>query len=142
LGTLIVVKYISINNSAEQASVVSIIGTLNSALDIYSVQQIVNIQTIAAHNPFVDLSVQPPNYAGEFGDVTDLNCPAGYWAYQSGNASNGNWPVLVYRPKSTLQQAFVWNNLQWVIWVINENKNASGTTISLSIDYYPPAPVW
>jgi len=139
---IIVAKYFSLSNAAEQANVTSMIGTLSSALDIYSVNQIVNSQTIASHNPFDDLSVKPPNYAGAFGDVTDANCPAGYWAYQSGNAANGNWPVLVYRPISTLTQAFVWNNIQWVVLVINENKDSSGATVGLSITYYPPAPVW
>ena len=142
LGTIIIVKYNAMSKSAEEESVVSMLGTLSAALDIYSTGQIVNSQTLTIHNPFDDLSVKPPNYAGAFGDVTDLNCPAGNWAYQSGNGSNGNWTVLVYRPNATLSQAFVWNNIQWIIFVINVNTDANGYPIGFSMTYYPPAPIW
>jgi len=42
---------------------------------------------------------QPSNYIGSFGDVNLSNCQSGEWAYQSGDSSNGNWAVVVYRAK-------------------------------------------
>jgi len=142
LGAAAIVRYISLSESAEGASVESVIGSLRSALNLNSASQIVNIQPITAHNPFDDLSDKPPNYIGVFGDVNDSNCQLGQWAYQSGDSSNGNWPVVVYRPRATLAQAFTWNNIQWIVLVVSEIKNASGATIGLSLDDYPPAHRW
>ncbi len=142
LGVVAISRYISISQSAEKASFQSVTGSLRSALDIYSVKQIASSQTIAAHNPFDDLAVKPSSYAGEFGDVNDTNCQPGQWADQSGDSSNGSWGVVVYRPQSTLTQAFVWNNIQWIVLVINPVLDSSGTTVGLSLDYYPPTPQW
>jgi prepilin-type N-terminal cleavage/methylation domain-containing protein len=142
LGAGAIVKYISMTKAAERSSVESVIGSLKSSLMIYSVNQIVNMQPITAHNPFDDLSNQPSNYAGAFGDVNLSNCQPGEWAYQIGDGSNGNWPVIIYRPESTLTQAFNWSNTQWIVLVISEVKNASGTTIGLSLADYPPAHLW
>jgi len=142
LGAAAIVKYISLSESAEGASVESVIGSLRSALNLNSASQIVDIQPITAHNPFDDLSDKPANYIGVFGDVNDSNCQPGQWAYQSGDSSNGNWPVVVYRPRATLAQAFTWNNIQWIVLVVSEVKNASGATIGLSLDDYPPAHRW
>jgi prepilin-type N-terminal cleavage/methylation domain-containing protein len=142
LGALAITKYISFTKSAEHGSVDSVIGSLRSALNLYSSKQIVSNQPITAHNPFDDLSAKPPNYAGAFGDVDLSNCPSGCWAYQSGAPVNGNWAVVCYRPKSTLTQAFSWGGVQWIILVVNPVQNANGVTIGLSLDYYPPVPVW
>jgi prepilin-type N-terminal cleavage/methylation domain-containing protein len=142
LGAIAIPKYISLTEAAERGNVESVIGSLRSALSLYSAKQIVSMQPITAHNPFDDLSVKPPNYVGAFGDVDLSNCQSGQWAYQSGNSSNGNWPVVVYRPKATLTQAFSWSNTQWIVLVVNEIKNANGTTIWLSLDDYPPAHQW
>jgi len=142
LGALATARYLSLTKAAEQASVNSVIASLSSALNIYSAKQITSSQTITAHNPFDDLSVVPSNYTGTYGDVNDTNCQPGQWAYQSGNPSNGNWAVVVYRPQSTLTQAFTWNNIQWIVLVVNTVQNANGTSVGLVLDYYPPSPVW
>lgn len=143
LGALAIPKYISFTKSAEHGSVDSVIGSLRSALNLYSAKQIVSNQPITAHNPFDDLSAKPPNYAGAFGDVDLSNCPSGYWAYQSGDSGlNGNWAVVCYRPKATLTQAFGWGGVQWIILVVNPVLNTNGVTIGLSLDYYPPVPAW
>lgn len=143
LGALAIPKYISSTKSAEHGSVDSVIGSLRSALNLYSAKQIVSNQPITAHNPFDDLSAKPPNYAGAFGDVDLSNCPSGYWAYQSGDSGlNGNWAVVCYRPKTTLTQAFGWGGVQWIILVVNPVLNTNGVTIGLSLDYYPPVPAW
>ncbi len=142
LGALAIPKYISFTKDAERASVESVIGSLRSALNLYSGGQVVNTQPITPHNPFDDLGSQPSNYVGSFGDVNLSNCQSGEWAYQSGDSSNGNWAVVVYRPKATLTRAFTWANVQWIILLVNEVKNANGTTIGLSLDYYPPTPQW
>jgi type II secretory pathway pseudopilin PulG len=142
LGALAIPKYISLTKAAEHGSVDSVIGSLRSALSLYSAKQIVINQTITAHNPFDDLSAKPPNYVGAFGDVDLSNCPSGCWAYQSGAPVNGNWAVVCYRAKSTLTQAFSWGGVQWIILAVNPVQNANGVTIGLSLDYYPPVPIW
>jgi type II secretory pathway pseudopilin PulG len=143
LGALVIVKYISFTKAAERGNVESVIGSLRSALNLYSANQIVKMLSITAHNPFDDLGTKPPNYAGSFPDVDLSNCPPGEWAYQSGDpVLNGNWKVVCYRPVSTLTQAFTWGGVQWIILVVNEVKNANGVTIGLSLDYYPPVPIW
>jgi type II secretory pathway pseudopilin PulG len=135
--------YISFSKNAEEGAVDSVIGSLRSALNLYSAQQTVNLQPITAHNPFDDLGVKPPNYAGAFPDVELSNCPPGEWAYQSGDpALNSNWAVVCYRPMATLSSAFTWDNVQWIILVVNTMQNTNGVTIGLSLDYYPPVPVW
>jgi prepilin-type N-terminal cleavage/methylation domain-containing protein len=136
LGAIAIPKYISWTKAAERGNVESVIGSLRSALGLYSAKQIVSMQPITAHNPFDDLSVKPPNYAGAFGDVDLSNCPSGSWAYQSGNSSNGNWAVVCYRPKATLSSAFTWGGVQWIILVVNTATNPNGTPIGLSLDNY------
>jgi prepilin-type N-terminal cleavage/methylation domain-containing protein len=143
LAAIAILKYISLTKATEQANVESVIGSLRSALGLYSANQIVSMQPITAHNPFDDLSVKPPNYVGAFGDVDLSNCPSGSWAYQSGDPGlNGNWAVVCYRPIATLSSAFTWGGVQWIILVVNPVQNANGVTIGLSLDYYPPVPIW
>ena len=143
LGAIAIPKYISFTKAAERGNVESVIGSLRSALGLYSAKQVVSMQPITAHNPFDDLSVKPPNYVGAFGDVDLSNCTSGSWAYQSGDPGlNGNWAVVCYRPIAALTQAFSWSNTQWIVLVVNEIKNANGTTIGLSLDDYPPAHQW
>ena len=143
LGALVIVKYISFTKDAERGSVDSVIGSLRSAFNLYSAYQIVSYQPITAHNPFDDLAAKPPNYVGPFPDVDLSNCPRGSWAYQAGDpVLNGNWAVVCYRPVATLSQAFTWGGAQWIILVVNEVKNANGVTIGLSLDFYPPVPIW
>jgi hypothetical protein len=143
LGALAIVKYISFTKAAERGNVESVIGSLRSALNLYSAHQMVNMLPITAHNPFDDLGTKPPNYAGSFPDVDLSNCPLGEWAYQAGDpVLNGNWAVLCYRPVSTLTQTFTWGGVQWIILEVKEVKNANGVTIGLSLDYYAPVPIW
>jgi hypothetical protein len=140
---LAIAKYISFAKNAEHGSVDSVTGSLRSALNLYSANQIVNNQPVTAHNPFGDLAVVPPNYAGSFPDVNLSNCPTGDWAYQSGDPDlNGNWAVVCYRPNATLTQAFTWGGVQWIILQVDPVQNANGVTVGLSLDYYPPAPIW
>jgi prepilin-type N-terminal cleavage/methylation domain-containing protein len=142
LGALAIAKYISLTKDAERGNVESVIGSLRSALNLYSSKQIVSMLPITAHNPFDDLAVKPPNYVGAFPDIDLSNCPPGSWAYQSGDPLNGNWAVVCYRTKSTLTQAFNWGGAQWIILVVNPVQNATGVTIGLTLNYYPPAPQW
>jgi prepilin-type N-terminal cleavage/methylation domain-containing protein len=143
LGAIAIPKYISLTKAAERANVESVIGSLRSALSLYSAKQIVSMQPLTAHNPFDDLANTPPNYVGAFGDVDLSNCPSGSWACQSGDPGlNSNWAVVCYRPNATLTQAFTWSNTQWIVLVVNEIKNANGTTIGLYLDDYPPAHQW
>ncbi len=143
VGLLVAVaapRYFSFTKSAGSVSD-STIGALKSALNLYSARQILSNQPITAHNPFNDVSGE--NYAGAFGDVDLSNCPPGSWAYQSGDAGlNSNWAVVCYRPNSTLTQAFMWGGVQWIILVVNPVQDANGVTIGLTLDYYPPVPVW
>jgi prepilin-type N-terminal cleavage/methylation domain-containing protein len=143
LAAAAIPKYISLTAAVEQGNVEAVIGSLRSALTLYSAKQIVNNQPITAHNPFDDLAVKPSNYAGAFPDVDLSNCPPGEWAYQSGDPGlNGNWAVVCYRPNATLSQAFSWGGVQWIILVVNPVLNANGVTLGLTLDYYPPAPIW
>ncbi|MGO8989692.1 MAG: prepilin-type N-terminal cleavage/methylation domain-containing protein [bacterium] len=129
--------YVSLTKAAEQGNVESVIGSLSSALNLYSANQIVNNQPITVHNPFDDLAVKPPNYAGAFPDVDLSNCPAGDWAFQSGDPGlNGNWAVVCYRPNATLTQTFTWGGVQWIILVVNTATDQNGTPIGLSLDDY------
>jgi prepilin-type N-terminal cleavage/methylation domain-containing protein len=134
-------RYTSLAKDSERVAVEKTISTLREALSNYSTQQLISHQTITVQNPLTGLSYVS-NYAGAFGDIDGTNCPAGYWAYQSGNASNGNWAVVVYRPKATLTQAFSWGGMQWIIFEVKEYTNASGTTIGLLLSEYPPLHKW
>jgi type II secretory pathway pseudopilin PulG len=145
LGALVIVKYISFTKDAEKGAFDSVLGSLRSGLNLYSVNQIVNNQTITAHNPFDDLANKPPNYVGFFPDVDTSNCPAGCWAYQSGASGNGNWAVLCYRPQSTLKQAYVWQNVQWIALEVTPMTDpSSGKNIGLSLLYSTliTQPIW
>jgi prepilin-type N-terminal cleavage/methylation domain-containing protein len=143
IAALAIARYISFAKDAEKGNVESVIGSLRSALNLYSTHQVVGNQVITAHNPFDDLTVKPPNYVGAFGDVDLTNCPPGSWAYQAGDPGlNGNWAVVCYRPKSTLTQAFGWGGVQWIILVVTPVQNASGITIGLSLIDYSPAHQW
>ncbi len=142
LAAAAVARYISLAKEAERVVVEHTIGNLREALSIYTTKQLVSNQTITAQNPLTGLSYVS-NYAGAFDDVDGTNCPAGYWAYQIGNASNGGWVVVVYRPKATLTQAFTWGGMQWIIYIVNEVKDASGKTIGLTLsEYTPPLHIW
>lgn len=142
LAAAAVARYVSLAKDAERAVVEHTIGTLSEALSIYSTQQLVSNQTITAQNPLTGLSYVS-NYAGAFGDVDGTNCPAGYWAYQIGNASNNGWVVVVYRPKATLTQANTQSGIQWIIYIVNEVKDASGKTFGLGLsEYASPPHIW
>lgn len=141
LAAFAIPRYISFAKAAEEGSVDSTIGALKSALNLYSANQILSNQPITVQNPFAYASVD--NYVGAFGDVDLTNCPPGSWAYQSGNAQlNGGWSVICYRPNSTLTQAFTWGGVQWIILVESPVQDANGVTIGLTLDYYPPVPIW
>jgi type II secretory pathway pseudopilin PulG len=141
LAAIAIPRYISITKAAEQGNVNSVIGALQSALNLYSAKQALSNQPITANNPFNDVSVE--GYVGAFGDVDLNNCPPGSWAYQTGDVGlNSNWAVVCYRPKSTLTQAFTWGGAQWIILVVTPHQNDNGVTIGLTLDYYLPIPIW
>jgi Tfp pilus assembly protein, major pilin PilA len=141
LGAIAIPKYISFTKAAEHGSVDSVIGSLKSALSLYSAKQILNNQPITVHNPFDDASVS--NYVGAFGDVDLNNCPPESWAYQGGDSGlNSNWAIVCYRTNSSLTQAFSWGGVQWIILVESPVQDANGVTIGLSLDYYLPVPIW
>jgi prepilin-type N-terminal cleavage/methylation domain-containing protein len=142
LGAIIALKYVDFRKYSEQAGAETVIGSLKTGLHVDSTRRVVRGVAIAAHNPFDDLATKPSNYVGVFPDVNDTNTPPGKWAYQSGNAGNGNWKVVVYRPQSRLTTAFVWNNIQWIVLVVNEINDANGKTIELSLTDFPPVHVW
>jgi prepilin-type N-terminal cleavage/methylation domain-containing protein len=141
LAFIAIPRFISLSKKAEQASVEYEIQSLSSTLNLYSMKQLASGLPITVHNPFDDMATMS-NYAGAFGDVDGTNCPAGYWAYQSGNAANGNWAVIVYRAKSSLTQAFSWGGMQWIIFSVDVVLNASGTSIGLKLTEYPPPHQW
>lgn len=141
LGAVAIPRFISLSKDAERTSFEYEAQSLSSALNIYSMKQLASSQPITAHNPFDDVSVS--NYAGAFGDVDGTNCPPGYWAYQSGDASlNGNWAVVVYRAKSSLTQAFSWGGIQWIIYTVDVVTDTSGKAITLTLTEYPPLHKW
>jgi prepilin-type N-terminal cleavage/methylation domain-containing protein len=145
LGVLLAIAYprfVNLSKDAEAAASEATIGALASALNIYSVKQLAAGQPLVAHNPFDDLARPPGNYAGAFPDVDLSNCPPGQWAYQSGNASNGNWAVVLYRAKATLTTAFAWGGAQWLIYEVKTNTNAAGQTVGLTLTEYPPLHKW
>jgi prepilin-type N-terminal cleavage/methylation domain-containing protein len=141
LAAAAVARYISLAKEAELAVVEYTIGNLPEALSIYATNQLTSNQPIIPQNPLTGLSYVS-NYAGAFGDVDGTNCPAGYWAYQIGNGSNGNWAVVIYRPNATLTQAFTWGGIQWIIFEVKGTIDASGTTIGLTLSEYPPPHIW
>lgn len=141
LALFAISRFIDLSKDAERAAVESEIKSLFSALDIYSMKQLVNRLPITAHNPFDDMDTS--NYAGAFGDVDGTNCPAGYWAFQSGDAAlNGSWAVIVYRTRSTLTQAFSWGGMQWIIFTESVVTDSSGNAIGLTLTEYPPLHQW
>ena len=143
LAAAAVSRYISLAKEAERTVFVYEIGTFSAAFSTYSLKQLAGNQTITANDFFINQKFYFSNYAGAFGDIDGTNCPAGYWAYQIGNASNGNWTVVVYRPKATLTQAFNWGGIQWIIYIVNGVTDASGKTIGLSLsEYASPLHIW
>ncbi len=142
LAALLLPVYVNITKEAEAASAESVIGALHSALKINAMKKLVTGQAIAPHNPFDDLVRPPDNYAGAFGDVDLTNCQPGQWAYQSGNASNGNWAAVLYRSKSTLTTAFGWGGAQWLVYEVKADTNTAGQTVGLSLTEYAPLHRW
>jgi len=134
--------YVNITKQAESAAAEATIGALGTALKVNSIQKLVAGQAIAPHNPFADLVRPPSNYAGAFGDVDLTNCPPGQWAYQSGNAANGNWAAVLYRSKATLTTAFAWGGAQWLVYEVKTETNSAGQTVGLSLTEYPPLHKW
>lgn len=133
--------FINQSKNAEEANFNYSLQSINTANDLYSMGQLASGQTITAHNPFDDMTIT--NYAGAFGDVEPANCPPGYWAYQSGDASlNGSWAVIVYRPIATLTQAFSWDGFQWIIYEEDVVPDSSDNLIGLSLTEYPPLHQW
>lgn len=145
LGILAVVglpKYVAMTKAAERASVESVIASVGTAINLSATRQVVAGLPVTAHNPFDDMAVKPQNYVGAFPDVDLSNCSPGHWAYQSGNAANGFWPVVAYRTESTLATAFGWGNVQWIIFTIQPITNSAGRTVGLSMVEYPPRHRW
>jgi prepilin-type N-terminal cleavage/methylation domain-containing protein len=145
LGVLAAVgvpKYVDMRKQAESAAVESTIGALQAALSLHVAQQAAARQPIVAHNPFTDLAVAPKNYAGEFPDVTLANCAQGQWAYQTGDAANGNWPVICYRAQASLATAFGWGSAQWVLFEVKSVTDATGAVTALTLVEYPPLHQW
>ncbi len=142
LATIAVPKYVSMRKAAEAAAAESVAGTLASALNVRLMKQLAAGLPVVAHNPFDDLEQQPENYAGSFPDVDLNNCPPASWAYQSGNAANGNWPIVCYRAQERLTTAFGWGGVQWIIFEVKGSTNAAGQTISLGLVEYPPKHKW
>lgn len=142
LSATAVSAYVSMTMEAENASVESTIGQLKTALSVNTMKRVSTGQPVSPHNPFDDLATRPNNYAGAFPDVDLSNCRPGQWAFQSGHAANGNWPVVAYRTKATLATAFGWGSVQWIVFEVKEVKNAYGETIDLSFKEYPPLHVW
>jgi prepilin-type N-terminal cleavage/methylation domain-containing protein len=135
-------KYVAMTKAAERASVESVIAAVGTAVNLASMKQVVAGLPVAPHNPFDDLVTRIQNYAGAFPDVDLSNCPPGYWAYQSGNAANGFWPVVAYRTESTLATAFGWGNVQWIIFTIQPITNSAGKVVGLAMIEYPPIHQW
>lgn len=145
LGILAVVglpKYVAMTKAAERASVESVIASVGTAVNLAATKLVVSGLPVTAHNPFDDMAIQPQNYVGAFADVDLTNCPPGHWAYQTGNAANGFWPVVAYRTESSLATAFGWGSVQWIIFTIQPVTNSAGTTVGLSMVEYPPLHVW
>ena len=134
--------YVSMSKNAEQSGTEYMIGSLSSALNIYSTKQLTIGQPPVSHNPFDNLAIQPNNYAGAFGDVDLSNCAPGQWAWQIGNGSNGNWPIIVYRTKASMTSAFGWGGAQWIIYEVKPVIDSRGNTVGMTIIEYPPAHVW
>jgi prepilin-type N-terminal cleavage/methylation domain-containing protein len=141
LAAVAIPHFFSWSKEAERASFEYQRASLSTALNICSAKQLADGQPVTAQNPFDGASVS--NYAGAFPDVDGTNCPPGYWAYQGGDASlNGNWVVVVYRPKSTLTQAFSWGGMQWIIYTEDVMTDSSGKAIGLKLTEYPPLHKW
>ena len=142
LAAVALPMYVNMTKEAERAAVEHTLGNFSSALSIWTMKQISSGLPVTAHNPVNDLSAKLDNYAGAFPDVDLTNCKPGQWAYQTGNAANNNWPVLVYRPKSSLATAFGWSSNQWLVFEIKSTTNAQGQVVGLGVVEYPPLHVW
>ena len=141
LGAVAIAKYVSLTREAEQANFKAVLGSLRSALTIYSAKQITSGQPITVHNPFDDLGNTPSNYAGAFGDVDVGNCGPGQWAYQSGDPGlNSSWSVVVYRPKERISSGFSWAGEYWIILVVSEVQSAQGRVIGLALGNHSSYP--
>ncbi len=142
LASIAIPAYVNLSKNAEQASMEHTTGIIASALKIRSSKLLLDGLPVTSHNPFDDLATKPNNYAGAFGDVDLSNCPPGNWAYQIGNGTNGNWAIVIYRPKSAMTTAFSWGGAQWVIYEIKTLNNASGTAVQAYMAEYPPLHKW
>lgn len=142
LAGLALPAYVSMRKEAETSSAENVTGSLKSALGIKSSKQLLAGQVIAAHNPFDDLVIVPNNYAGAFGDVDLSNCQPGQWAYQIGNGANGFWPIVIYRPMSTLTTAFSWGGSQWILYEVKTVTSPAGNVVQTYMAEYPPLHKW
>lgn len=114
-------KFLELRDEAEQAAVGQMIGSLESALTIYSSKQYVNGNTIAIVNPFDELSNIPSNYNGVNDPVTTTNTPAGTWSWRT----SGNW--IMYHPKKPITGGWLNGGVRFIIYQVQTVVDGSDT---------------
>jgi prepilin-type N-terminal cleavage/methylation domain-containing protein len=112
LAAVAIPKLFDVTEEAEEAAVAAMVGSLESALSIYTARQFVKSDPIVVHNPFDDLSNIPSNYVGEQDPVTPANTPDGKWAYRP----SGNW--IMYNPKSGISGGWMNGGERFIIYQV------------------------
>ena len=62
------------------------------------------------------------------------------YGYQAGVPANGNWKVVVYRPKERIASGFSWAGENWILLVVSEVKDVQGRVTGLSLDNHSSYP--
>jgi prepilin-type N-terminal cleavage/methylation domain-containing protein len=132
LAAVAIPKLFDVTEEAEQASVAAMVGSLESALSIYTAKQFVNSASIVPHNPFDDLSNVPSNYAGANDPVAPANTPNGKWSYQA----TGNW--IMYNPKSSVTGGQVISGERFIVYqvqVVTDGTDTVGVMLTTTPAY-------
>jgi prepilin-type N-terminal cleavage/methylation domain-containing protein len=110
LAAVAVPKFVNISKEAEEASVTTVVSSLDAALSMYAAKHHLEGQPLIVHNPFDDLSNVPSNYRGANDPITPDNTPNGTWSWRPA----GNW--IVYNPKASISGGWLNGSERFIIY--------------------------
>ena len=121
LAAVAIPKLFNVTQAAEEASVDTMVSSLESAMSMYVAKQLLNGQPISVHNPFTNLSNTPSNYNGEQAAVTPANTPDGTWTFRT----TGNW--IMYNPKANITGGWTSGGERFIIYQVQVVTDGSDT---------------
>ena len=112
LATVAIPRITALRTDAEQASVATMVSTLESAMAIHSAQKFVKGQRPTVHNPFNDLTNIPIHYNGVFDRISVRNTPKGTWSYDAVR----NW--VVYNPQISISGGWEHDENRFIVYQV------------------------